>query len=73
MKHSTGQEKWQQPNKIRVFHIEQEQRGESVPEEISRIVDEALATTEMTKQVNIAIDGVCGGGKSTLGQMLAEK
>ena len=73
MKHPTGRENWQQPNRIRVFHIEQEQRGESVPEEISRIVDEALTTTAMTKQVNIAIDGVCGGGKSTLGQALAKK
>ena len=73
MKQPAGRENWQQPNRIPVFHIGQEQRGDSVPEEISRIVDEALAKTEMTKQVNVAIDGVCGGGKSTLGRALAKK
>lgn len=73
MKQPAGQENRQQPNRMRVFHIEQEQFGESVPEEISRIVDETLDATEMTKQVNIAIDGVCGGGKSTLGRALAKK
>ena len=41
--------------------------------EICGIIDEALNTTKMTRQVNIAIDGVCGGGKSTLGRALAEK
>ena len=73
MKQPAGRENWQQPNRIPVFHIGQEQRSDSVPEEISRIVDEALAKTEMTKQVNVAIDGVGGGGKSTLGRALAKK
>lgn len=73
MKHPAGRNNWQRPDGIHVFHIEQEQRGESVPEEISRIVDEALAAAKMTEQVNIAIDGVCGGGKSTLGQALAKR
>lgn len=40
---------------------------------ICKIIDEALDTVAMTKQVNVAIDGMCGGGKSTLGQALAEK
>lgn len=64
---------WQQPSKAHIFHIEQEHFGESVPEEICRIIDGALNETEMTKLVNIAIDGNCGGGKTTLGQALAER
>lgn len=42
-------------------------------EEICNIIDKTLDTTEMTEQVNIAIDGMCGGGKTTLGNALAEK
>lgn len=53
--------------------MEQKQYSGSVPDEICQIIDEAVRTAEMTKQVNIAIDGVCGGGKSTLGQALAGK
>lgn len=64
---------WQQPGEAHIFHIEQEHPGESVPEEICRIIDEALNKTEMTKTVNIAIDGLCGGGKTTLGQAIAER
>lgn len=41
--------------------------------EICRIIDNALDSTELTGQVNVAIDGVCGGGKTTLGKALAEK
>lgn len=37
------------------------------------VIDWALAETESTKQVNIAIDGACGSGKSTLGAALAER
>lgn len=73
MKQKSGKADWQQSSETRILHIEQGQPGASVPEEISRIVDEALDATEMTKQVNVAIDGVCGGGKSTLGQALAKK
>ena len=53
--------------------MERRQNSGSVPDEICLIIDEAVRTAGMTKQVNIAIDGVCGGGKSTLGQALAEK
>lgn len=42
-------------------------------EEISRIIDNALDSTELTKQVKIAIDGMCGGGKTTIGNVLAKK
>lgn len=41
--------------------------------EICRIIDNAQDSVAMTEQVNIAIDGVCGGGKTTLGKALAEK
>ena len=51
----------------------QRQYSSPATDEICRIIDKELDTAEMTKQVNIAIDGVCGGGKSTLGQALAEK
>ena len=73
MKQKSGKAVWQQPSDARIFHIEREQLGVSVPEKICRTIDEALDATEMTKQVNIAIDGVCGGGKSTLGRALAKK
>ena len=63
----------QQQDRLHIFHIEWEQFGDAVPEEISRMIDEALFITPMTEQVNIAIDGVCGGGKSTLGQAIAGK
>lgn len=53
--------------------MEQKQYSGPVPDEICLIIDEAVRAAEMTKQVNIAIDGVCGGGKSTLGQALAGK
>lgn len=64
---------WQQPNKAHILHIKQEHFDDPVPKEICRIIDEALNESRMTEQVNIAIDGVCGGGKSTLGQALAGK
>lgn len=40
---------------------------------ISNIIDKTLETAAPTEQVNIAIDGVCGGGKTTLGGALAER
>ena len=63
----------QQQSKARIFHIEREKQGDAVPEEICGIIENALESTELTKQVIIAIDGACGGGKSTLGQALARK
>lgn len=42
-------------------------------ETISAVIDAALKDVAMTKQVNVAIDGMCGSGKSTLGKALAEK
>ena len=69
----TGKADWQQPGKAHIFHIEQEHPRESVPEQICRIIDETLNEMEETKSVNIAIDGLCGGGKSTLGQAIAER
>ena len=63
----------QQQSKVHIFYIEREQQGDAVPEEICRIIRDALDLAEMTEQVNIAIDGVCGGGKSTLGQAIAGK
>ena len=63
----------QQQSKVHIFHINRERQGDEVPEEISRMIDKALMTMELTEQVNIAIDGVCGGGKSTLGQAIAKK
>lgn len=73
MRRKTQKEDWQQPDKAGIFHIDKEQFGVSVPEEICRIIDNALDMAKMTNQVNIAIDGVCGGGKSTLGAALAHK
>lgn len=69
----TGKADWQQPSKEHIFDTEREYSGKSVPHEICRIIDEVLRQTEVTKSVNVAIDGVCGGGKSTLGQALAER
>ena len=60
-----------QQDKVHVFHLER--HGDSVPGEISSMIERALNTIEMTEQVNIAIDGLCGSGKTTLGKALAEK
>ena len=62
-----------QQSRVQIFHIEREKQGDAVPAEIRRIIENALETTELTEQVTVAIDGVCGGGKSTLGQALARK
>lgn len=67
----TGKADWQQPSKEHILSIELDHSGESVPQEICRIIDEALVQTDVTETVNIAVDGVCGGGKSTLGKVLA--
>ena len=63
----------QQQSNVHIFHIEREKQGGAIPEEICRMIENALESTELTEQVIIAIDGVCGGGKSTLGQALARK
>ena len=73
MKRMTEAADWQHPSKVHIFHIEQEHFDESVPKEICRTIDTALDMAGMTKQVNVAIDGVSGGGKSTLGQAIAKK
>lgn len=44
-----------------------------IPEIVSLVIEKALGQSWMTNQVNIAIDGICGGGKSTLAAALAEK
>lgn len=36
-------------------------------------IDNALKNTEVTEQVNVAIDGMCGSGKSTLGRKLTKR
>lgn len=61
----------QQQDKIHTYHMKQYKN--SVPEEIISMIDSALDSTGMTEQVNVAIDGNCGGGKTTLGKALAEK
>ena len=47
--------------------------SDSVPEKVSGAIDAALEKNGLTIQVNIAIDGVCGGGKTTLGEALAQR
>ncbi len=47
-------------------------RGE-VFDQVCVMIDSALRETELTNQVNIAIDGMCGAGKTTLGTALAKK
>lgn len=46
---------------------------EAVFETVCAAIDAALKNTDMTSQVNVAIDGMCGSGKSTLGEALAGK
>lgn len=53
--------------------FDMEQHRDSVPEEVSGAIDAALEKNELTKQVNVAIDGVCGGGKTTLAAALAAR
>lgn len=47
--------------------------GIEIPDIVCKVIERALEETELTKTVIIAIDGVCGGGKSTLGKALAKK
>lgn len=47
-----------------------------VPEIVCAVIDRALVEAEQAgehRQVNVAIDGVCGGGKTTLGEWLAKR
>lgn len=53
--------------------FDMEQYKYSVPEAVGRAIDAALEKNELTGQVNIAIDGVCGGGKTTLATALAAR
>ncbi len=46
---------------------------ENVWRKVCELIDQALAQNKMTDQVNVAIDGMCGAGKSTLGGLLAER
>lgn len=50
-----------------------EQYGDVVPKEVYGAIDAALEKNELTRQVKIAIDGVCGGGKTTLATALAAR
>lgn len=47
--------------------------GIEIPHIVCAVIEQALAETALTDVVIIAIDGVCGGGKSTLGEALAAK
>lgn len=44
-----------------------------IPGIICDVIERLLAEMALTDLVNIAIDGVCGGGKSTLGAAIAAK
>lgn len=63
-------QQWQQ-DKVCTFDMEQHR--DSVPEKVSGAIDEVLEKNELTTRVNIAIDGVCGGGKTTLAGALAAR
>lgn len=47
--------------------------GIEIPDIVCTVIERALEETALTETVIIAIDGVCGGGKSTLGEALAAK
>lgn len=47
--------------------------GFEIPDVVCTVIERVLAETALTEIVIIAIDGVCGGGKSTLGEALAAK
>lgn len=47
--------------------------GIVVPQIVCNAIDRTLAENELTDLVIIAVDGVCGGGKSTLGEALFAK
>lgn len=44
-----------------------------IPDIVCTVIERELAETKLTDLVIIAIDGVCGGGKSTLGEALLAK
>lgn len=47
--------------------------GQTVFDTVCGLIDAALENTEVTNQVNVAVEGMCGSGKSTLGEALAKK
>lgn len=47
--------------------------GIEIPQIVCSVIEKALADTPLTDIVIVAVDGVCGGGKSTLGEALAVK
>lgn len=47
--------------------------GIEIPQIVSSVIEKALDETLLTDLVIIAIDGACGGGKSTLGEALSVK
>ncbi len=46
---------------------------ETVWRRVCDLIDRALEESELTDQVNVAVDGMCGAGKSTLGRFLTER
>lgn len=47
--------------------------GIVIPPVVCTVIDRALAESTLTGTVIIAVDGACGGGKSTLGEALSAK
>lgn len=47
--------------------------GIEIPQIVCDVIEKALTEEKLTDLVIVAIDGVCGGGKSTLGEALAAK
>lgn len=47
--------------------------GITIPHIVCTVIERTLAETPLTDIVIIAIDGACGGGKSTLGEALSAK
>lgn len=45
----------------------------NIPDSVYTVIEQVLVETALTETVIVAIDGVCGGGKSTLGEALAAK
>lgn len=68
-----GTEQWQEDYTAHKGASEKQRCGIAGLSAACAAIDHAVNTVGLTKQVNIAVDGMCGSGKTTLGEALARE